>query len=151
MQYIAIFSTTNTIYCNILHHQYNILQYSLSPIQCIGDNILYYIILYCIVLYCIEMYCVKVDHQSSSSSSPSSLSLLSEEFSLTTNASNEGFHSVRFLFRNSSASNVLGCRLQRDGQNTHLAIEKSLSTSFDVDSRKLVLMYALLAFLLCRH
>ena len=72
-------------------------------------------------------------------------------FSLTTNATNEGFHSVWFLFRNSSASNVLGCRLQCDGQNTHLAIEKSLSTLFDVGSRKLVLMYALLAFLLCRH
>ena len=95
------------------------------------------------------MYCVKVDHQSSSS--PCSLSLLSEVFSLTTNATNEGFHSVQFLFRNSGASNVLGCKLRCDGQNTHLAIEKSLSTLFDVGSRKLVLMYALLAFLFCRR
>ena len=39
-------------------------------------------------MYCIEIYCFKVDHQSSSS--PCSLSSLSEAFSLTTNATNNG-------------------------------------------------------------
>ena len=58
IQYIAIFSTINTIYCNILHHQYNILQYSPPPIQYIGKNLLYCIVLYCIVLYCIVLYCI---------------------------------------------------------------------------------------------
>ena len=93
--------------------------------------------------------CDKVDHQSSSS--PCALSLLSEEFSLTNNATNKGFHSNWFLSRNSSASNVLGCRLHCDGQNTCLAIKKSLSLSFDVGRRKLVLMYSPLSILLCRY
>ena len=55
IQYIAIFSTNNTIYCNILHQQYNILQYSPPPIQYIGKNILYYIVLYCIDIYCFKL------------------------------------------------------------------------------------------------
>ena len=122
--------------------QYNTIQYNkFLPIYCIGGGE------YCNILYCIEIYCFKVDHQSSSS--PCSLSSLTEAFSLTTYATNEGFHSNCFLFRNSSASNVLGCKLQRDGQNTCLAME-NLSTSFDVGSRKLVLMYTPLAFSLCR-
>ena len=69
------------LYCTILKHQYNLLQHIPPPIQYIGKNI----------LYCIEIYCVKVDHQSSSS--PCTLSLLSEEFSLTKNATSKGFHS----------------------------------------------------------
>ena len=115
---IALFLNTNTIYCNILYHQYNILQYSPPPIQYIAIfstintiycNILHHqynilVKIYYIVLYCIEIYCFKVDHQSSSS--PCSLSSLSEAFSLTTYTTNEGFHSNCFLFRNSSASNV---------------------------------------------
>ena len=56
IQYIAIFSTINTIYCNILHHQYNILvKIYYIVLYCI---VLYCIVLYCIVLYCIVLYCI---------------------------------------------------------------------------------------------
>ena len=150
IQYIAIFSTINTIYCNILHHQYNILvKIYYIVLYCI---VLYCIVLYCIVLYCIVLYCIEIYC-----------------FKLITNHphlhvhylhSQKHFHwqpmqptkdSIATVSYSETVVPPMSLVVNCNVMDRILAWPwRRVSTSFDVGSRKLVLMYTPLAFSLCR-
>ncbi len=69
--------------------------------------------------------------------------------SFTTDATVDKFHSCRFWLRRSNASRVFIFNLRRWGLKTRFACEKSLSTTHEVGSNNLVLMYLLPSVLSC--